>query len=266
MVFQPKIGQFPTVVVNKNVTGMYAQPDRSSEMISQAVLGSSATILEERPDWRRVRTPDDYIGWIESRWLVNDKPGSSYAASGIVARVSNLFSDLRALPQPGSEILTKAVIGTELEVAETQDDWVVVRLPDGGQCYIRRFAVKLLNRAVYPLPLFPTGGEIAATARRFVGVPYLWGGTTPFGLDCSGFVQLAHKLHGVPLSRDAYLQAEDARFTPVDADSMLAGDLLFFGSSSDTPSGREITHVGIALGGGRFIHSSGGAGVCKNLI
>jgi gamma-D-glutamyl-L-lysine dipeptidyl-peptidase len=118
-----------------------------------------------------------------------------------------------------------------------------------------------VDRAVYPLPLMPTGSEIAATAKRFVGVPYLWGGASPFGLDCSGFVQMVHKLHGVLLPRDAYLQAQDNSFRDVKPEVVMAGDLLFFGSAQDALSERSITHVGIALAGGRFIHSSGGAGV-----
>ena len=240
---------------------MRREPDRSSEQVSQAVLGQIIRVLEQDSDWSRVRTADEYSGWIESRWLAFTPRGRSYAAAGMVARVTNLFADVLVWPDPASEIRTRAVIGTELEIAEVREDWVIVRLPDGTPGALRRFAVELVDRAVYSLPLTPTGFEIAATARRFVGSPYLWGGTTPFGFDCSGFAQLVYKLNGVLLPRDAHLQAQDQRFVPADG-AARPGDLLFFfGPRDGAGSDKDITHVGLALGADRFIHSAGGAGV-----
>jgi gamma-D-glutamyl-L-lysine dipeptidyl-peptidase len=249
------------VVIARNVANMHASPDRSSEQISQAVLGQVVTTYEECQGWFHVRTPDDYTGWVESRWTVSDMRGRSYASSGRIVRITNLFANILTWPDLKAEIITKAVIGTELETADEQGDWVIVRLPDGRPGSVRRFALELRDRAVYPLPLAPTGSEIAATAKRFIGVPYLWGGITPFGLDCSGFVQLVHRLNGMTLPRDSHLQAEDNSFKSVGDDALLPGDLLFFGTSESAQTGRSITHVGMALGNGKFIHSSSGAGV-----
>lgn len=249
------------VVITKNVANMHASPDRSSELVSQAILGQIVLAFEETDGWLRVKTQDEYTGWVESRWTTPDVRGRSYASSGKIVRLRNLFANILVWPDRTADIITKAVVGTELEIADEQDDWVVVRLPDGKPGSVRRFAIEMVDRAVYPLPLMPTGSEIAATAKRFVGVPYLWGGASPFGLDCSGFVQMVHKLHGVLLPRDAYLQAQDNSFRDVKPETVMAGDLLFFGSAQDALAKRSITHVGIALAGGRFIHSSCGAGV-----
>jgi cell wall-associated NlpC family hydrolase len=91
--------------------------------------------------------------------------------------------------------------------------------------------------------------QVIATAKRFLGLPYLWGGTTPLGVDCSGFVQLVYRLNGVSLLRDADLQYTQPGLAPVSQEELQAGDLLFFGTSS-------ITHVGMYIGGGEFINAT----------
>ena len=106
-------------------------------------------------------------------------------------------------------------------------------------------------RALAELPQDEAGrrAQIVADAARFTGVPYLWGGCTAFGIDCSGFAQLLHRLAGVIIPRDADMQFEAGR--PVD-EPFQPGDLLFFGEGD----GRKITHVGVSLGGWRILHSS----------
>jgi len=91
--------------------------------------------------------------------------------------------------------------------------------------------------------------ELVATARRLLGVPYLWGGMTPLGVDCSGFVSLVYRVHGRVLPRDADLQFDDPESSPVEKDRLAAGDLLFFGKTT-------ITHVGMYMGDGRFIDAT----------
>jgi cell wall-associated NlpC family hydrolase len=104
-------------------------------------------------------------------------------------------------------------------------------------------------------------GQMAALARRFVGTPYLWGGTTPFGFDCSGFVQRLYSLCGVTLPRDAYMQAESPLGSRVPEGELLqAGDLVFF-CGRDDPRGRGITHVGMMLDEKEVIHAYSRDGV-----
>ena len=93
--------------------------------------------------------------------------------------------------------------------------------------------------------------DLVATARRFLGVPYLWGGMTVHGLDCSGFVSQVYRANGVVLPRDADLQFEDPTAAAVDRSALQPGDLVFFGKDA-----KHITHVGMSLGGARFINAT----------
>ncbi len=118
--------------------------------------------------------------------------------------------------------------------------------------------VSALKRQV----LAAVGAQAARVALRFIGTPYLWGGNSSFGLDCSGLVQMSYRLSGVQLLRDADLQWRDRRFERreegialVEAD-LGSGDLVVFSSTGNDPA-RKATHIGIALGDGRFVHASG---------
>jgi cell wall-associated NlpC family hydrolase len=91
--------------------------------------------------------------------------------------------------------------------------------------------------------------QVLETAKRFLGLPYLWGGTTPLGIDCSGFCQLAYHLHGVSLLRDSSIQYTQPGLLPVEKEGLEPGDLVFFGR-------KAITHVGMVLGSGEFIHAT----------
>lgn len=245
-------------VVAGNVVNLHAEPNAASEQVSQAILGQPAWIEAGQNDWVYIRTWDGYRAWALARWIVPRISCSAYASGHKVAVVKSLFSDIHTEPAPPSEIITKVVVTTELEVVGTGDEWITITMPDGRVGYIRHSDVRLLDRVASNIIIPPTGDKLVETANRFMGVPYLWGGTTPFGLDCSGFMQIVYHIHHVTLLRDAHMQANDARTSALGAKPLKPGDLVFFMGGSDR---QKITHVGMAIGDGEFIHSAGGIGV-----
>jgi len=237
-------------IIIKNVADLHRDKSADSERITQAIMGQMVQIEKDEGEWLYVKTWDTYHGWIQSRWVSCALPQPT-----TIVTVTSLFTDALRAPDPDGEIRTRLVITTPLEFLDKQGRLVHVRLPDGNDAWVLSGDVEI-GHAEKTASLKPVGSELVRTAKRFLGVPYLWGGTTPFGLDCSGFAQLVYKIHGVRLLRDAHMQANDLRAAAVEKADLAPGDLVFFAYEEG-----KVTHVGIALGDGRFIHSTANIGV-----
>ncbi len=235
----------PQAVVLKPVANMYSKPTTEADVVSQAILGANVGLLEETNGWARIRTADDYTGWMPREWL---KPGEPYAVQGRVARVKSLFAHLyREADVTKHEPLLTVPFETRLEIAgETpnQERWLEARLPDGRKAWVQRGDLS------FETPRLSIDDTIALS-KRFLGLPYTWGGTSSFGYDCSGFVQMLYRQRGVTLPRDAGPQARWSGMLPVKRDALQPGDLLYFGKSIE-----KVTHTGFYLGGGKFINAT----------
>ena len=252
-----------TQIVVVPVANMYSGPSDQSDVVSQTIYGSNVTLLTARGEWCRIQTADHYRGWVPSRQLRLVQSGDGYATAGVIVRVDSLFANLYREPDVTRH---KPVITIPFEShlvvipddggadakAETKkeankishDGWLQVRLPDKRSAWIQSSDVVTDLR---PLSI-PESIELA---RRFLGIPYLWGGTSSFGFDCSGFTQMLMRVRGVNLPRDADKQAAGTGVVAVDRATLQPGDLLFFGSS---PS--KIDHTGMYIGDGQFIHDA----------
>jgi len=235
----------PNAVVVEPVANMYSKPSLDAEVVSQAIYGANVGLVERAEGWARIRTPDDYAGWVP---LASVRPGPAYAAAGRVAEVRSLFAHIYREPDVTRHApLLTVPFETRLEVvSEPKEDpkWARVRLPDDRSGWVQlgdlAFDVKSL-----------TVPELLEFSRRFLGLPYTWGGTSSFGYDCSGFMQMLARRRSVHMPRDAQPQADWSGVEPVERKDLKPGDLLYFGESA-----KHITHTGMYLGEGKFIDAT----------
>lgn len=244
----------PEAVVLRTVENMYKQPSADTEVASQATLGQVVGVIEKRGGFARIETPDAYAGWIPLAALREYASPESprYAGQGEVLEVVNLVANLyRDASATSARPKSRAPMGARLEMAgpPVSERWLRVRLPGGDLAFVQSGDVKRVEGAS-PRPRRPPS-DVVATARRFLGVPYLWGGVTALGLDCSGLASLAYRVNGVEMLRDADLQFADPRMQAVERRDLQPGDLVFFGKKKG-----DITHVGLYEGDGRFISAT----------
>jgi len=238
-----------------NVVAMRAAPDARAEVVSQALFGETVQVHAQTGGWALIRTPDGYAGWVRAGSL------ASPISSGAPRVVSALLQPILSAPDGGQVSLLPIGSIVHEAAGDTSGEWARIEFGSSADAYISRGALADPPSKGTPIE----AAALVATAKRLIGVPYLWGGRTPFGIDCSGFTQLVYGLHGTVLPRDAYQQAAWERVRPITRDEMRAGDLLFFGGDDD-PRRRGITHVGMALDNGRFIHAAGGVGVTVSRV
>lgn len=226
--------------VATNLTGLYEKPTFGMPLSSELTYGTELEILDQQHNWAFTRQTDGYLGWAYKPYLAE---GESSAVTHFVIAPSY---ELRAEPNLASEIVTRVMSGTCVGMEETRGEWTKVIANKTGWIpsnYLRAIAN-------LPKTIEEQRKTLIEDSARMIGIPYLWGGTTGNGIDCSGFARLLHHWIGIPIPRDADMQFEAAE--PVEPPYEV-GDLFFFGEND---SNRKITHVGVSLGGWKLIHSS----------
>lgn len=220
--------------VNTNVASLREEPRPEGRRSSQLVFNDAVDVIEEEPDWILASGPDGYRGWIRKIYL------GQFNLSGKKFKVSSLYAPVR---DDENRLITRFTFGTTLSGTAGQDK-LLFQLPDG-----KNVGIDLDH-------LESSGGsgdfeeDFVDNLHRFIGIPYLWGGTTSFGFDCSGFVQRIFGYYGLELPRDAdqqFKKGEKIELKKLEQskERLSPGDLIFFEG-----------HVGIYEGTGRMIHSS----------
>jgi gamma-D-glutamyl-L-lysine dipeptidyl-peptidase len=241
----PAVGERVVVVP---VANMYSSTTQDADVVSQAFLGSNVVVLEQQKDWAKVRTSDRYTGWMRLSDSIQQN-GGTYASEGRVVQVQSLFANLyRETDVTQHQPVITAPFESRLEVIKegtgTDAGWLQVALPGGRSAWIQSGDVSL-----DPKPL--TIEESITLAKRFLGLPYLWGGRSSYGYDCSGFTQMLIRSRGINMPRDADLQAAWDGMQVIERKDLRAGDLLFFGAGPD-----KITHTAMYIGSGEILHAT----------
>lgn len=272
-------------VVNLSVNFLREAPDYTAELGTQALMGTIVEILDETGYWRKVRTPDPYTAWCTSAGLMEMsaeqialyRTAPKYICTAWHSTVYSepsctsqkicdiVEGDILRMVCKGKKATMKksgemmgARLPSEEEVISAKPvltkGYAKVQLPDGRTGYVPKNDIEHL--AEWENSRCPSPDNIIAEAMKYVGVPYLWGGTSPNGVDCSGLTSRVFCMNGIRLPRNASQQALEGKDIPIDdINNFRRGDLLFFGTRREDGSPR-ITHVGIYIGGGKFIHSS----------
>jgi gamma-D-glutamyl-L-lysine dipeptidyl-peptidase len=237
------VAQDRMATVNHPLANMFSRASDDADVVSQAIFGTNVAVLEGDAKWSRIQTPDGYAGWVESALLV-PSDGAYGSAKGV--EVTSLFAHIyREKSVTRHQPLLTLPFESKLELGPASDErWLGVALPDRRSAWVQRGDV------LSDVQKLDVTGMIALS-RRFLGLPYTWGGTSPFGYDCSGFTQMLQRRRGVTMPRDAHEQDVWDGVVPVEKDALEPGDLLFFG-----PDGKKITHTGMYIGGGEFIHAT----------
>ena len=223
-------------VISAAVAPVHKQPAFSSEMITQAMLWENIQIMATNDNWYKICMEDGYDGWIHSFYLQNRDP----------APEEYIFVTKRAVPvfheiNKTSSIRALLSFGTYVPMEEHNGAFCKICLPDGRPAYIEfQEQVEVMSREA-----------IIELAISLLGVPYLWGGKSSFGYDCSGFVQMVLKTTGINVQRDTSKQIETKDLKKIHIDVSEPGDLIFFAENN------RINHVAFILGEGKIIHCSG---------
>jgi hypothetical protein len=207
-------------------------PSDKSEMTTQLIFGEHYKILEQRKKWSRIKIAHDkYTGWISNNQIhIIYQEEYDKLDKEIVTLTTDILDIIEG------ESNQPIVIGSVLPTYKSD------------HALIKNKMYKFLGKKTQG---FSEKKHLVNNALIFLNTPYLWGGRTPFGIDCSGFTQIVYRLQGINIPRDAYQQAEVGNTLSFIEESE-EGDLAFFDDSEG-----EITHVGIIMNNNNIIHASG---------
>jgi cell wall-associated NlpC family hydrolase len=220
---------------------MYSKPIAHADVISQAIYNTGITVIKEQNGFALIQTPDNYQGWVDKR-LLSSRTARSNAST---AKVTNFFANIYQEPNTMKhEPIVTAAFATEFPIVKDVDErWLKVSLADGNAGFIQKGDV-----AINAEPL--TMSEMLKLSHKFIGLPYLWGGVSTYGFDCSGFVEMLYAQMGIILPRDNNDQVYLPGYIEVAKQNLQPGDIMYFGWDN------VISHAAVYLGDNKFIGST----------
>ena len=249
-------------VVELSSIYMRLAPDYESALETQELMGTVVEIIGETGYWREIISPQPYQAWCTAKGIVEmsrEEIDAYKAAPKCI--FTGLYGHIYEKPSFKSNTICDLVGGDIMRIV-SKGRWTKVMLPSGRTGWVPSSMIKEHNGFISIAKGEGSSDSISdklmediiSTAFKLKGVPYLWGGMTPKGVDCSGLVRWSCLMNGILLPRNAsqMIYCGD----PVSLDTLQRGDLVFFGTPATSEKPQRVTHVGIYIGNGRIIHSS----------
>lgn len=254
-------------VANLSVCNNRANPQNAAELMTQMLLGTPIRVLKKQGGFYLVKTPDGYLSWTDAGAIkVMDK--SQFEAWQQAKKVvfTTDYGHGFSAPDLNSKRVSDLVNGNILQLQGEEKDFYKVGYPDGRIAFLPKTQGNVYKEWIKRPN--PTAVAILNTAQTLLGVPYLWGGTSIKGVDCSGFTKTAYFLNGIVIPRDASQQAlvgeaidvleNDSISVTKCLKNLQPGDLLFFSAAKRRGiNGGRVSHTAIYMGNGEFIQSAG---------
>ena len=244
-------------LVNNSVINLRSNPRHSAEIVTQVILGTPIKILKREGGWYLIQVPNKYIAWVDGPAIVrkNKNEINEYKHSKKII-YNKQYGFSYSEPDDNSQIVTDLVIGCILPVLKSSGNYYQVKYPDNRIAWVKKDETVNAND-LFNKPI--NEKELLETAMKFVGIPYLWGGTSSKAIDCSGLTSTIYYMNGTLLQRDASQQVKYGKVisTTYNWKDLLPGDLLFFRRGNIKTVPEKITHVAMYIGDSEFIHASG---------
>ncbi|HVW60252.1 MAG TPA: C40 family peptidase [Puia sp.] len=253
------LGGDTTAIVSISVANLRVKPGHPNEMATQATLGTPLKVLKKERGWYLVQTPDRYIAWTEAGGIkLMDTPAATQWQSAEKAIYTKPYGFAYTMEDTESATVSDLVYGDVIAIQGRENNFYKAGFPDGRTAYIPLSEMTLYKD--WAASRQPTQENLVKAAKKLMGIPYLWGGTSFKGVDCSGFTRTVYFMNGLLLPRDASQQANIGREidTKNGWQNLQAGDLIFFGTPARDGKPERVIHVGMWLGGANdeFIQSA----------
>lgn len=245
-------------VVKISVANLRDEPKHSAQLVTQATLGMPLKVYKKQGSWYYIQTPDGYLGWVDYGGLASKtKEEFSEWKSAKKLIYLNPFGSSFEKPDNSSQSVSDLVAGDILELLSEEKTFYKAKYPDGREAFIAKAEAQPYKEWLSSLDMEKE--DLVETSKKLMGLPYLWGGTSPKGVDCSGFTKTVYFLNGMVIPRDASQQVHTGKLidTTKNFQNLIPGDLLFFGRPATDSTSERVVHVGMWIGNNEFIHSMG---------